>query len=239
MKKKNTNTKNPISKAKKKKSHMMRFHAITLFPNMIESYVNESILGRAQKNKHIEVKSYDLRTFSKNKHKNVDDKPYGGGPGMVMSVDPIVRAIESIQKKIQRRKNTKTKIILFTPGGEGFTNTHALKWGKSYTDIILICGRYEGVDARVKKIFRAHEISIGNYVLTGGEIPALVIIDAMSRHVTGVLGNELSPEEARVSSHEIYTRPETYEHKSSGKTYKVPKVLLSGDHKKIDEWRKG
>jgi len=199
--------------------------------------VNESILGRAQKNKHIEVKSYDLRSFSKDKHKRVDDKPYGGGPGMVMSIDPIVRTIESIQKKIQRRKNTKTKIILFTPGGEEFTNTHAQKWVKNYTDIIFICGRYEGVDARIRKIFRAHEISIGKYVLTGGEIPALVIIDAMSRHVPGVLGNELSPEETRISSHEMYTRPEIYEHTSSGKKYKTPKVLLSGDHKKIDQWR--
>jgi tRNA (guanine37-N1)-methyltransferase len=155
---------------------------------------------------------------------------------MVMWVDPIINCVEKIQKTIARRKSTKTLVVIFNAGGEKFTNTIAQKSVKGYTDIIFICGRYEGVDTRVKKILKAREWSIGEYVLTGGELPAMVCIDAIARQVSGVLHDELSLEEKRIASHEIYARPEVYEYK--GKKYKVPRVLLSGNHKEIDAYRK-
>lgn len=219
-------------------SNNMRFHVVTLFPNMFESYLSDSILKRAHEAKKIHWFFYNPRDYTKDKWKRVDDKPYGGGPGMVMTVDPILRAVEKAQKKITRYKKTKIKTVLFSPGGTEFTNEVAKTLiGKKCTDIILICGRYEGIDSRVKKILKAEEWSVGNYILTGGELPAMIVIDAVARHIDGVLGNNLSPEENRISSHEIYTRPDIYMHKK--KKYEVPKVLLSGDHKKIDEWKKG
>ena len=199
---------------------------------MFRSYTDESILARAQRKKLINIKFYNPRDFTKDKHKKVDDKPYGGGPGMVMQAKPILKAVE---KARGRKKNV--KIIMFSPGGKQFTNTYAKTLSKKYKDIILIAGRYEGIDSRVKKALRAEEISIGPYVLTGGEVPAMVVVDAVSRQIPGVLGHAESLEEKRVASSEMYTRPEVIKHK--GKNYKVPKVLLSGDHKKIEEWRKG
>lgn len=213
----------------------LRFHIVTIFPDMFVSYFAESILSRAVENKLIEVKTYALREYTNDKHRRVDGKPYGGGPGMIMWVDPILNCIEKIQKSIARRKTSKTLVVIFNAGGEKFTNTIAQKTVKGYTDIIFICGRYEGVDSRVKKILRAKEWSIGDYVLTGGELPAMVCIDAIARQVKGVLHDELSLEEKRIASHEIYARPEVYEYK--GKKYRVPKVLLSGNHKLIDEYR--
>ena len=218
-----------------KKQSPLRFHVVTIFPDMFVSYFAESIISRAIEKKLIEVKTYALRDYTVDKHRRVDGKPYGGGPGMVMWVDPIVRCVEKIQKGIARRKNTKTLIVIFNAGGEKFTNTLAQKTAKGYTDIIFICGRYEGVDTRVQKILKAKEWSIGEYVLTGGELPAMVCIDAISRQVKGVLHDELSLEEKRIASHEIYARPEIYEHK--GKKYRVPNVLLSGNHKEIDIYR--
>lgn len=214
----------------------MRFHVITIFPETFDSYIHESIIGRAIKNKLIEVKFYNPRDFikaPKNNYRPVDDKPYGGGPGMVMRAEPIIKAIEAVVKKI-RSKNI--KIINFSPSGKKFTTGYAKSSVKKYTDIILISGRYEGIDARVKKIFKAEDISIGDYVLTGGELPAMVLIDSISRQIKGVLGKFESLEEERVSSSEVYTRPEVLKYK--GKNYKVPKVLLSGNHKKIEEWKK-
>lgn len=214
----------------------MRFHVVTLFPNMFESYLSDSILKRANEAKKVSWFFYNPREESKDKWKRVDDRPYGGGPGMVMTPDPILRAVEKINKKIARFKKTKVKTVIFSPGGISFTNTIAQEVvSKKTTDIILICGRYEGIDARVKKILKAEEWSVGEYVLTGGELPAMIVIDAVSRHIDGVLGNNLSPEENRVSSHETYTRPETFIWKK--KKYIVPEVLLSGDHKKIDAWK--
>lgn len=213
----------------------LRFHVITIFPDMFQSYFAESIISRAIENKLIEVNTYTLREHTVDKHRRVDGKPYGGGPGMVMWVDPIVRCVEKIQKKIQRRKTAKVLVIIFNAGGDMFTNTLAQTVAKKYTDIIFICGRYEGIDSRVKKILKAKEWSVGEYVLTGGELPAMVCVDAISRQIKGVLHDELSLEEKRIASHEIYARPEIYEHK--GKKYKVPKVLLSGNHKLIDEYR--
>ncbi|MEN9880973.1 MAG: tRNA ((1)-)-methyltransferase, tRNA (guanine37-N1)-methyltransferase [Candidatus Parcubacteria bacterium] len=213
----------------------MRYHIVTIFPSMFDSYFAESIIARAIEKKIIEVQTYALREHTLDKHRRVDGRPYGGGPGMVMWVDPIIACVEKIQKKIAKRKTTKTLVVIFNAGGDTFTNTVAQKSAKGYTDIIFICGRYEGVDSRVKKILKAKEWSIGEYVLTGGELPAMVCIDAISRQIQGVLHDELSLEEKRVASHEIYARPEVYEH--AGKKYRVPKVLLSGNHKLIDEYR--
>lgn len=214
----------------------MRFHVVTLFPSMFESYLSDSILKRAHEAKKIHWFFYNPRDYTKDKWKRVDDRPYGGGPGMVMTVEPILRAVEKINKKIARYKKTKTEVVIFSPGGAKFTNEVAKSLvGKKFTDLILICGRYEGIDARVQQILKAKEWSMGDYVLTGGELPAMIVIDAVARHIDGVLGNNLSPEENRISSHEIYTRPDVYVHKR--KKYEVPKVLLSGDHKKIDEWK--
>ena len=217
------------------KTQPVRFHMITIFPDMFVSYFAESIISRAIENKLLEVKTYALREYTSDKHRRVDGKPYGGGPGMVMWVDPIIVCIDKIKKTIARRKNTKVLVVIFNAGGEKFTNGIAQKVSKKYTDIIFICGRYEGVDSRVKKIIKAEEWSIGDYVLTGGELPAMVCTDAIARQIKGVLHDELSLEEKRMASHEIYARPEVYEY--AGKKYRVPKVLLSGNHKLIDEYR--
>lgn len=235
----------------------MRYHVVTIFPNMFESYFAESIISRAIENNLIEVHTYALREYTSDKHRRVDGRPYGGGPGMVMWVDPLITCVEKIQKKIEKearpakrkgtplgevgknlpagKAGTKTLIVMFNPGGDMFTNTLAKSSAKKYTDIIFICGRYEGIDARVKKILKAKEWSIGEYVLTGGELPAMVCIDAITRQIKGVLHDNDSLEENRIASHEIYARPEVYEH--GGKKYRVPKVLLSGNHKEIDAWR--
>ncbi len=203
---------------------------------MFRSYVDESILARAQKKKLISIKLYNPRDFTKDpstnvdKRRQIDDNPYGGGPGMVIQAEPILKAVE---KARGRKKNV--KIVMFSPSGKQFTNTYAKNITKKYKDVILIAGRYEGIDTRVKKALRAEEVSIGPYVLTGGEVPAMVVVDAVSRQIPGVLGHTESLEEKRTASSEMYTRPEVIKHK--GKNYKVPKVLLSGDHKKIEEWR--
>ncbi len=219
----------------------MVFHIITLFPESFTSYLNESILARAIKEKKIKVNFYNPRDFAKvtkvqkakNKpYKRIDDIPYGGGPGMVMQAEPVVKAIE---KAVKKSKKGKTKIIFLSPGGKQFDTNYAKEAVKKYTDIIIISGRYEGIDERVNKIFKTDKISVGNFVLTGGELPAMIIMDCVSRQIDGVLGNIASLEEERISSSEVYTRPEVLEYK--GKKYKVPPVLLSGHHKKIEEWR--
>lgn len=218
----------------------MKFHIITIFPEIFNSYLNESILGRAIKNKIISFNIYNPRDFikaPKNNYKPVDDKPYGGGPGMVMRAEPILKAVEAVFKKLKAKSSKQKAIIInFIPSAEKFTNTHAKKISK-YTDVVLICGRYEGIDARIDKILKTKKFSIGDYVVTGGELPAMVLIDSISRQIPGVLGKYESLEEERVSSSEVYTRPEVLKYK--GKNYKVPKILLSGNHKKIEEWKKG
>ncbi|MEI7688960.1 MAG: tRNA (guanosine(37)-N1)-methyltransferase TrmD [Candidatus Nomurabacteria bacterium] len=224
----------------------MKFHVITLFPEMFDSYLGESILGRAIKEKKISVSFVNPRKFVTGKYRKVwpdgnisaqvDERPYAGGPGMVMRAEPIIKAVESVSKKILKKKNVKILTINFIPSAEKFTTEIAKKISKKYTDVILICGRYEGIDARVDKILKTTKYSIGDYVLTGGEIPAMVLIDCISRQVDGVLGNFDSREEERVSTSEIYTRPEVLVYNK--KKYKVPAVLLSGDHKKIEEWKK-
>lgn len=217
----------------------LTFHVISLFPKSFHSYIDESILKRAQEKKLINVKFYDLNDFAElsasRRRKKVDGRPYGGGPGMVLLALPLLKAVQKTKRKAGTKK--KWKIILFSPGGKNFTTSFAKDLvRKKYTDIILISGRYEGIDARVKKILKAEEVSIGEYVLTGGELPAMVFMDAVSRQIRGVLGKFESLEENRVSSHEVYTRPEVLEYKN--KKYRVPKVLLTGDHKKIEGWKK-
>ena len=217
----------------------MQFHIITIFPEMFDSYLKGSIIGRAIKDKKISIKFYNPMDFCEQK-KRVDARPYGGGPGMVLRPELFLKAFSKIKipSKIPRVPlGKKAKIILFSTSGKKFTTGYAKGAAKKFTDIILISGRYEGIDARVQKILRAEEVSIGDYVLTGGELPAMVLIDSISRQIPGVLGKYESLEEERVSTSEVYTRPEVLKYK--GKNYKVPKVLLSGNHKKIDEWKKG
>ncbi len=228
----------------------MKFHIISIFPQSFDSYLKESIIGRAIKNKLISVKFYNPRDFikaPKNNYRPVDDKPYSGGPGMVMRAEPILKTVEVVLRKITnyelriKKKKSKILIINFIPSAEKFTTNYAKTISKKYTDVILICGRYEGIDARVNKVVRAmgyvvHDLSIGDYVLTGGEIPAMILVDCVSRQIPGVLGKYESLEEGRISSSEVYTRPEILKYKN--KNYKVPKILLSGNHKKIEEWKK-
>lgn len=243
----------------------MKYFVITLFPNMIDSYTNESILGRAQNNKLIKTETIQLRDFTKDKHRRTDGKVYGGGPGMVLWVDPIVNTFEKILKDILKKKEAKKNILVvnFVPSANVFNNKLAQEYSKKYDYIIFICGRYEGVDARVnlvlkdiltakkkelknKKIilnYKIENISIGDFVLTGGELPALIMIDAISRQIEGVLHDNESIEENRIASSDVYARPEIYEKKIGDKRtgkikkYLVPKVLLSGNHKEIENWR--
>lgn len=228
----------------------MRFHVITLFPEAFDSYLKESIIGRAIKEKRIQVTFINPRKFVTGKYKRVwpdgnvsqvvDDRPFGGGPGMVIRAEPVLKAVESVTKKI--KAGSKVKIIHFAPQGNTFTTAYAKMTVKKYTDVIFLCGRYEGIDARVAKILKAEHVSIGDYVVTGGELPAMVLIDSISRQIPGVLGTFESLEEERISSHEFYTRPEILEWPqkkgTKAKKYRVPAVLLSGNHKKIEEWKK-
>jgi len=213
----------------------MTFHIITIFPDIFNSYFNESIIKRAKEDNKIDIKVYDLRDWTKDKHRTVDDSPYGGGAGMVMKVGPIFRAIKDIHSKIG---NKKIHVALMSARGKKWTQKKAQEYS-DYEDIVLICGRYEGVDERVC-FFIDEEVSIGDYVLTGGEIPAMIILDSVSRLLPGVLGNESSLES---ESHLVpgqkeypqYTRPEIFE--TEGKEYGVPSILLSGNHEKIRKWR--
>lgn len=228
----------------------MQFDIITIFPKIFDCYFNESIIKRARKKGLVEIDVHNLRNFTTDKHKTVDDKPYGGGPGMVLKVEPIFRAVQAI-KKIRNKPKTqnpkpKTRVILFSAKGKMFTQKEARRLAK-YDQLIMICGRYEGVDERVAKYIADEELSVGNYVLTGGEIPAMIVVDVVSRLLPGVLGKAESLKEESfglrsTTNHQLpttnyleypqYTRPENF------RGWKVPKVLLSGDHKKIEEWRK-
>ncbi len=222
----------------------MHFDVITIFPGIINAYRGESILKRAQEKKLVEFCVHDLRDYARGPHRKVDGRPFGGGPGMVLQIEPIARALGSIisnfQFPISKRKSI--KIILFSVAGKQFTQKMAADWAKKYNRIVMIAGRYEGVDERIKRIiqnskFKIQNLSVGPYVLTGGELPALIVADAVSRHIPGVLGKRESLEEKRYGiGVPVYTRPEIFQWKK--KKYRVPKELLSGDHKKIEEWRK-
>jgi tRNA (guanine37-N1)-methyltransferase len=217
---------------------MIHFHIITLFPESIEPYLKASILGKAQEKKKIKVSFYDPKDFirargggkARSQDIRVDRRPYGGGPGMVLQPEAILRAVEKA-----KGKKRGVEIIFFATDGVQFDEPMAAKLSKK-KDIIFICGRYEGIDARVQKILKAKKVTVGPYVLTGGELPAATIIDAVSRFVPDVLGKAESLEASRVSSPDVYTRPEVLVWK--GKKHAVPEVLLSGNHAKIEEWKR-
>ena len=208
---------------------MVHFHIISLFPDSIEPYLQSSILGRAREKGLVKVSYYDPKNFTRDKHGRVDRRPYGGGPGMVLEPDAVLRAAE---KAVGKKKGAVK--LFFATDGELFDEAMAKKLAKK-KDILFICGRYEGVDARVPKILKAQKVSVGPYVLTGGELPAAALVDAIARFVPGVLGKAESLERNRVSSPDVYTRPEVLVWKK--KKYKVPPVLLTGNHAEIDKWR--
>lgn len=212
----------------------MRFHLITLFPEACDAYLSASILGRARKEKKISVDYQSPRDFVTNKWGKVDERPYGGGPGMVMTALPVVKAV----KKALLRKKGKAAIVWFSPSAKQFTNKDADALLK-FDDVVLVCGRYEGIDERAAKILKTmgtlKKYSVGEAVYTGAEVPAMAIVDAMTRRIPGVLGKDESVEERRIAASETFTRPETIEWE--GKNYKVPAVLLTGNHAELDKWR--
>jgi tRNA (guanine37-N1)-methyltransferase len=226
------------------KKKQRRFDILTIFPQMISGYASESILGRAQEKNLITVRAHDLREFATDRHRRVDDTPYGGGPGMVMKVDVFDKGV----KALKGFKGLKARVILTSASGKKFTQKDAKRLAK-YDQLIFLCGRYEGVDARVEEHIADETFSIGDYVLTGGELPTLVMIDAIARQVPGVLGAkeslaEESHTEAGVLEYPQYTKPPIYfpsargGTKGGGRAWKVPDVLMNGDHKKIAEWRR-
>ncbi|HEK8922926.1 TPA: tRNA (guanosine(37)-N1)-methyltransferase TrmD [Clostridioides difficile] len=210
----------------------MRFHIMTLFPEIFNSYMDESIMKRAVEKGIIEVHIYNIRDFSNNKHKKVDDYPFGGGAGMVMTPQPIYDTYKHI---ITTHNINNPSVIYLTPKGKVYNQSMAKQMSLK-EDIILLCGHYEGIDERIIDLIATDEISIGDYVLTGGELPALIMIDSISRLIPGVLNQEESFEEESFKDNLLeyphYTRPRDFE------GLKVPEVLLSGNHKKIDEWRR-
>lgn len=223
---------------------MKQFDIITIFPKIFDSYFNESIIKRARKSGKIKINIINLRDFAIDKHRTVDDSPYGGGAGMVLMAEPLVKAVDYI-KKIGKKNKIKT--VAFSAKGEQFNQKIAYHWAKKYDQIIFISGRYEGIDERVKNILRADEISIGPYVLTDGDAAAMVAVSAITRLIPGAIKLESLKEESHFNllinneklseglEYPHYTRPEVLEYK--GKKYRVPKALLSGNHKKIAQWR--
>lgn len=213
---------------------MIRFHLVTLFPEACEAYLSASILGRARAAKKMRVDYQSPRTYVTNRWGKVDERPYGGGPGMVMTALPVAKAIK---KSLGRRKGTKA-IVWFSPTGKQFTNKDADALLK-FDEIVFVCGRYEGIDERAKLIAKTmgtlKTFAVGEAVYTGGEVPAMAMVDAITRRIPGVLGKDESVEERRVAPPDVYTRPEAIEWE--GKSYKVPPVLKTGDHKKIDAYR--
>ena len=208
----------------------MRFDVLTLFPDLFSSFLQETILGRAVKAGVVEIRLVNIRSFARGRHLVTDDRPFGGGEGMVMKPGPISRALESVE-----RAKDRSLVLLLTPQGRAFDQP--LAWDLSRMEqIILVCGRYEGVDERIRTNLVDMELSIGDYVLSGGEIAAMVVIDAVSRLVPGVLGGEKSTQEDSFEDglleYPQYTRPRVFKNKE------VPEILLSGDHEKIRAWRR-
>lgn len=219
---------------------MKRFDIVTIFPNILDSYFNESILKRAEVKRLIKIATHNLRDFTNERHNKVDDSPYGGGPGMVLQIQPIYKAVEFAKKKgspsTRSGHKNKTRTILFSTRGKKFDASAARRLAK-YNQLIFICGRYEGVDERAAQYVADEEISLGDFVLSGGELPAAVVIEAVARQIPGVLGKYESLEEVK-GSYPVYTRPEVFVPKRGARAWKVPKVLVEGNHKKIEEWRR-
>jgi tRNA (guanine37-N1)-methyltransferase len=219
---------------------MIRFDIITIFPEIFDSYLKESFIKKAISSRKISVKIHNLRDFTKDRHRTVDDKPYGGGLGMVLKVEPIYRAISSL-----RIKSKKKEVVLFTPRGHQFKQKTAEQFSQ-LDRIVMICGRYEGVDERVAKKIADKQLSIGPYDLMGGELPAMVVLETVARLIPGVLGKPELLKERIVKKkgfveYPQYTRPAEFKAKNSkGKqqSWKVPKALLSGNHQEIEKWRK-
>ncbi len=214
---------------------MMNYHVLTLFPEMILDGLNTSIIGRAIESEYISLEAVNIRDYADNKHNKVDDYPYGGGAGMVMQAEPVYQACESVQKRIEETKGKRSRVIYVTPQGRVFNQTMAEEFARE-EDLIFLCGHYEGIDERVLEEVVTDYISIGDYVLTGGELPAMVMIDAISRLVPNVLSNEVSAEfesfHDNLLEYPQYSRPEVWHEK------KVPTVLLSGNHTNIEGWRR-
>ncbi len=210
----------------------MKFEVMTLFPEMVSTVLSESIIGRAEKADIIKVSCHNIRDYSKNKHRKTDDTPYGGGVGMLMTCQPIYDCYQDIISRIDEKE--RTRVIYMSPKGRLF-NHEVAKELASYDNLIFLCGHYEGVDQRIIDKICDDEISIGDYVVTGGEIPACIVIDAVSRLIDGVLSDSECYEGESVASgileYPQYTKPREF------MGMEVPEVLLSGDHKKIDEWR--
>ena len=214
----------------------MQFDIITIFPKMFDSFLNETLIKKAIDKKIVKINIYNLRKWAKDKHKTVDDRPYGGGAGMVLMAEPILRALQDIKKG--NKKFKKIKVILFSPSGKYFNQKKAKSFS-GFDQIIFICGRYEGIDARVEK-FIDEKISVGPYVLSGGELPAMLVTEAITRLLPGYMHNQDSLQEESFIANNLeyphYTRPEILE--VSGKKITVPKILLSGNHKEVEKWRK-
>lgn len=212
----------------------MIFHVLTLFPEMFNGFLSESILKKAQANKSIEVKIHNIRDYSTNKHKSVDDTPYGGGAGMVFTPQPLFDCINTVKKEAP-----KAPVIFMTPSGKRLTQPKVEMLNKKFDQLILLCGHYEGIDQRVIDSLVDIELSIGDYVLSGGELAAMVVIDAVMRLIPGSLGNQESHEEESFSKK--LDRKREYPHYTKPSEFngmKVPEVLLSGNHAKIEEWRR-
>lgn len=224
---------------------MKKFHIVTIFPEVIAPYAEASILGRAQQKGLAKIEAHDLREYSDNKHRKVDDTPYGGGAGMVMTVQPFEAAVKAIRKGglLGRLRKKNIRVILTAASGKRFTQADAKRLSV-YDELIFLCGRYEGVDYRVESEIADESLSIGEYVLTGGELPALVMTDAITRLIPGVLGNaetlsEESHDKEGFLEYPQYTKPEVYIRREGRvkKELKVPEILLSGDHAAIKKWR--
>jgi len=220
---------------------MIKFDIITIFPQIFDSYISESILKRAQQKKLVEFTIHNLRDYTHDKHKTVDDRPYGGGPGMILMVEPIYNALGALTSK---NKKLKRRVIMLTPAGKTFNQKQAKRLSK-YDQLIFLCGRYEGFDARTEKLVD-EKISIGDYVLSGGELPAMVVAEAVARNIPGVIGHKHALAEETFSfdleyiEYPQYTRPEVFTMavKSKKKSFRAPKLLLSGNHAAIADWRK-
>ncbi|MFW5853154.1 MAG: tRNA (guanosine(37)-N1)-methyltransferase TrmD [Patescibacteria group bacterium] len=209
----------------------INFHIISLFPEVFQVYFNSSIIGRAQTKGIIKINYYQLRDFLNTDKDRLDGRPYGGGPGMVIKAPVVIKAVRQI---IGRKK--KVKVIFLDPRGYQFDDEIAENWSESFQHLVLVAGRYEGIDARAAEILTADKVSIGSYILSGGELPAMVVVDAVARRLPGVLGSGDSLEDTRPAGSAIYTRPEII--KDKGKHYSVPAVLKSGHHQKINQWKK-